>query len=1078
MHILASLSMKNRALVALVTAVIAFFGVFSLTGLKQELIPSISFPQLVVVTSYPGASPDVVNDDVSTPIESAIQGVEGLDTTTATSSTNSSTVSATFKYGTDLGSAEQKVSQAINRIKSTLPDGSDPQVVSGSIDDLPVLQLAVTGDDDQKALAAAVDANVVPELEKIDGVRDATVDGAVGQRVSITPDVAKLATAGLSSSDIKTALEQNGTLIPGGDITQDGSTLSVQAGAKLTSTGDIKALPLIGSAGSSASGSASEGAAAAAAAATAAGGTPAGVTTIGDVATVELTDDPATSVSLVNGKPALTIAITKTPDGNTVAISKAVNDKLPDLQDRLGDGAKFTTVFDQAPFIQQSISSLAEEGGLGLIFAIIVILLFLFSIRSTIVTAISIPASLLITFIGLQASGYTLNILTLGALTIAIGRVVDDSIVVIENIKRHLDHGEERAGTIVRAVREVAGAITASTITTVAVFLPISFVGGSVGELFRPFALTVAIALLASLFVALTIVPVLAYWFLRPSKRAKARLAALEAEQPHGNHAAAVAADAPPAVEHSAEHAHAAKSLEDDEEPTRLQRAYRPIIAWTLKHSVATVLLAVLVLVGTGALFPFMKTNFLGDSGQNSLSVTQTVPVGESLDRQRDTALQASSALQDVSGVDTVQVTVGSGGGLAASFGGGSSNSISYSITTDEDADQAKVQDDVRDAFDGIAKADDVSVGAGGGLGGSSTIDVEITASKQAQLQSADDDLSAALRKLPEADQVESNLSASLPYVAVQVDRTKAAEAGLSEAAVGGLVSQAIQPSQVGSIVIDDTSLSVYLDTADAPTTTGELEKLQIPTASGAVDLSTLAKVERVNGPASITTERGLRTATVSVTPKGDDLASASAAVQTAIDDADLPSGVTATVGGATADQNDAFGQLGIALLVAILIVYIVMVATFRSLLQPLLLLVSVPFAATGAILLQVVTGVPLGVASLIGVLMLIGIVVTNAIVLVDLVNQYRSRGMSVRDALMHGATRRLRPILMTALATIFALIPMALGITGHGGFISQPLAIVVIGGLVSSTVLTLVVLPVIYNLVEGRRERRAARKN
>lgn len=1070
MHILASLSMKNRALVALVTAVIAFFGVFSLTGLKQELIPSISFPQLVVVTSYPGASPDVVNDDVSTPIESAMQGVEGLDTTTATSSTNSSTVSATFKYGTDLGSAEQKVSQAINRIKSTLPDGSDPQVVSGSIDDLPVLQLAVTGDDDQRALAAAVDANVVPELEKIDGVRDATVDGAVGQRVSITPDVAKLAAAGLSSSDIKTALEQNGTLIPGGDITQEGSTLSVQAGAKLTSTDDIEALPLIRSSGSTAP--ASQEAAAAAAA-----GAPAGVTTIGDVATVALTEDPATSVSLVNGKPALTIAITKTPDGNTVAISKAVNEKLPELRDRLGDGAKFTTVFDQAPFIQQSISSLAEEGGLGLIFAIIVILLFLFSIRSTIVTAISIPASLLITFIGLQASGYTLNILTLGALTIAIGRVVDDSIVVIENIKRHLDHGEERAGTIVRAVREVAGAITASTIMTVAVFLPISFVGGSVGELFRPFALTVAIALLASLFVALTIVPVLAYWFLRPSKRAKVRLAALGAEQPHGSHAAATAPDAQSSAQHDGEHAHAATSLEDDEEPTRLQRAYRPIIAWTLKHSVATVLLAALVLVGTGALFPFMKTNFLGDSGQNSLSVTQSVPVGESLDKQRDTALKASSALQDVPGVDTLQVTVGSGGGIAASFGGGSSNSISYSITTDEDADQSAIQDDVRDAFHGIAEADDVSIGAGGGLGGSSTIDVEISASKQTQLQSANDDLSAALRKLPEADQVESNLSASLPYVAVQVDRTKAAEAGLSEAAVGGIVSQAIQPSQVGSIVIDDTSLSVYLDTADAPTTTGELEKLQIPTASGPVDLSTLAKVERVDGPASITTERGLRTATVSVTPKGDDLASASSAVQQAIDDADLPSGVTATVGGATADQSDAFGQLGIALLVAILIVYIVMVATFRSLLQPLLLLVSVPFAATGAILLQVVTGVPLGVASLIGVLMLIGIVVTNAIVLVDLVNQYRVRGMNVRDALMHGATRRLRPILMTALATIFALIPMALGITGHGGFISQPLAIVVIGGLVSSTVLTLVVLPVIYNLVEGRRERRAAQK-
>jgi HAE1 family hydrophobic/amphiphilic exporter-1 len=313
--------------------------------------------------------------------------------------------------------------------------------------------------------------------------------------------------------------------------------------------------------------------------------------------------------------------------------------------------------------------------------------------------------------------------------------------------------------------------------------------------------------------------------------------------------------------------------------------------------------------------------------------------------------------------------------------------------------------------------------------------------------------------------------------VAVTVDREKAGLAGTSEVAVGTVVGTALQPTSIGTVAIDDQSLTIYQAVADPPTTVDQLSALPIPTARGEVPLSDLATVQQAQGPVSVTAERGQRTATVTVTPAGDNLGSANTAVQNALTGVSLPTGVTAELGGVTADQAEAFSQLGIALLVAILVVYVVMVAAFRSLLQPLLLLVSIPFAATGAILLQIVTGVPLGVPSLIGVLMLIGIVVTNAIVLVDLINQYREAGTGVVEAVTHGASRRLRPILMTALATIFALLPMALGITGHGGFISQPLAIVVIGGLLSSTVLTLVVLPTLYNAVEGRRQRRRDRK-
>ncbi|TFD64429.1 efflux RND transporter permease subunit [Cryobacterium ruanii] len=1073
MHFLAVVSMKNRALIALITIVAAVFGSLALTGLKQELIPSLQLPQLLVSTSYPGASPQVVNDDVSTPIETAIQGLVGLEATSTTSSTNSSLVSATFTYGTDLVKAESRIDQALNRIQSVLPADVDPQVISGSIDDFPVISLAVASSD-TVALADQLKRSVLGDIRDVAGVRDAALVGDIGRRVTITPNSDELAARGLTTQSLRDALQQNGSSIPAGTITEGDTTLSVQAGAKLGSIDDIVALPLLaGSTGLTARADAAP-------------------TTLGDVARVALAENPVTSISRVNGEPALTIAVTKVPAANTVDVSTGVRAILPQLEAAVAP-ATFTVVFDQAPFIQQSIDALTQEGLLGLGFAIIVILLFLLSVRATIVTAISIPTSVLITFIGLQSVGYSLNILTLGALTIAIGRVVDDSIVVIENIKRHLVAGADRAATIVFAVREVAGAITASTVTTVTVFLPISFVGGSTGELFRPFALTVTIALLASLLVSLTIVPVLAFWFLRAPKAVAAfdstvlSETAAEASVVRGS-GAAVVAGVSATVGHSRHAADASASpglptgvsaaAEAGENPGRLQQGYLPVIRFTLKHAVATLLLAVLVLGGTAALVPFMKVNFLGSTGQDTFRVTQTLPVGSSLTAQDSASASAETALQNLDGVEIVQLSIG-GGSAASAFRGGAptSSAVTYSITTAEGADADAVQNAARTTLAGLTDVGEISVAAASGFGASSDIAVDITAATDADLQSATTSILGAVQKLGAITESASTLTASLPYLAVTVDRAAAAAAGLSEFALGTIVSQAMQPSAIGSIVVDETSLTVYLSAQSPPTTAGDLAALQIPTRAGPVALETLATVDEVEGPSTLTTAKGLRTATVSATPANDDLGTANAQLNQMLLDTKLPIGATATLGGVSADQAEAFQQLGVAMLVAILIVYIVMVATFRSLLQPLLLLVSVPFAATGAIALQVVTGIPLGVSSLIGVLMLIGIVVTNAIVLVDLVNQYRRRGLSVPDALVAGASRRLRPILMTALATIFALLPMAIGLTGHGGFISQPLALVVIGGLVSSTVLTLIVLPVLYLLVEGARERRAAHR-
>lgn len=1012
---LAVLSLRNRALIALVTIVAAVFGGLALNNLKQELIPSLELPALMVMTTYPGASPEVVENDVSTPIETAIQGVPGLESTTATSTTNASIVQASFTYGENLATAEQKMQQAINRISSQLPEDVDPQVLALSLDDLPVIQVAVTGFEDAATAQADLENVAIPELEDVDGVNAATIVGGAAQQITITPDPADLAAAGLTTQAIRDAVEQNGTLFPGGEITEDGETLTVQTGTKITSVEQLAALPLVGT-----------------------------ELTIADVATVVQEPQATSSISRVNGEDALSISITKLPAANTVDVSNGVIAAIDDLKKTFPD-ADFTVVFDQAPFIVQSIETLAVEGVLGLVFAVIVILVFLLSIRSTLVTAISIPVSVLVTFIGLQAFGYSLNILTLGALTIAIGRVVDDSIVVIENIKRHYVGDADKGDAIRLAVKEVAAAITASTITTVAVFLPIVFVGDMVGELFRPFAMTVTIAMVASLVVSLTIVPVLAYWFLKPGK-----------ELIDGNGRVVDPED--PAAP-----------------PTPLQRAYRPILGWTLKHSGLTVIIAIVVLGGTLAISPLMKINFLSDTGQNTMTVTQDLGPTASLETKDAAAAIVEEALDDVDGIENVQVSVGaSGSPLMDAFSGGAG--VTYSIMTESGVDQEALRDDVLDAVADLEDVGEINVTAAAGFG-SSDIEVKISAPNGEALTEATDAVTAELEGRDGIGKVTNNLAASLPYIAVTVDRRAAADRGLSEVAVGAMVSNTMRPQQLGSIELNDTSLTVYLATEEPPATLQELRTLMIPTAVGPVELQTIAAVEEAEGPTSITTQRGQRTVTITVPPASDNLATATASVSAALDEVDLPDGASAEVGGVASQQADSFSQLGLAMLAAILIVYVVMVATFKSLRQPLLLLISVPFAATGAILLQIVTGVPLGVASLIGVLMLIGIVVTNAIVLVDLINQYREKGLSAVEAVKAGGEKRLRPILMTALATIFALTPMALGITGHGGFISQPLAIVVIGGLVSSTVLTLIVLPTLYNLVEGARERRAARR-
>ncbi len=1169
---LTALSLANRTVVLLVCAILIGLGFFATGSLKQELIPSIETPAATIVAVLPGAAPEVVEREVSRPIEDAAKAVSGVTRVTSRSASAVSTVRVEWEFGTGSDKVLADLRSAIDGIQGRLPSDVDPQVVAGRFDDVPIVVLAISSSEDTPTLSRKLKDIVAGKLKTLPGVRDVFVGGEDKQQVLITLRPADVERLGVEPSTLAQVFAASGIAVPAGSLPAGGNTLDVEVGKTLGSTEEIAAIQVQGTDG------------------------PVALSAIADVTMAPV---ETTSISRANGKPSLTVAVTKEQSGNTVAVSQAVRAELPALMARVGGGAKESIVFDQAPYIEDSIHDLTVEGLLGLFFAVVVILIFLASVRSTIITAISIPLSLLIAMIGLWTGSYTLNILTLGALTVAIGRVVDDSIVVIENIKRHQGLGEFGVASIIRAVREVAGAVTSSTLTTVAVFLPIGLVSGQTGELFRPFAMTVTIALLASLFVALTVVPVLASWFMR---RRNAPVT--------GGEEGAEGADA--AYE-------AGMPLASHESPqTPLQRAYLPTLRWALGHRTVTLVAAALVFVATVGLAPRLKTDFLGSMGATTLRVVQELPAGTALAQTDAATKRIEQVIAAESTVVSYTTTVG--GDPSRIFFGqvAGPNQASISVTLAAGSDGTVVGDRLRSALTaltGVGTVEVVSTQA------NSDVALVVESADGEALRKGSDQVAEMLATVPGMRNVRTDLTNAKTMLKVSVDPVAAAGAGMVQAQIGQAVAQAVKGTKVGTVTIADTTIDVVLRSRQPVTTVEELRALPLPvtqkqtidarkaagtaveddqkaiqkkaqadqdaaladqlkalregrskasdsvsalttqlatlndqlaklaklppgaytppppdpvatlraqiaqlqksldgakaqlsatdesiqkvldskakTAKSRADaealsqaakdaqkakatpvlLDAVADVTEVSSPASIGRVDGARAATVTGTPQAGDVGGVTSTIQTKLATLALPEGVTVRLAGVSQAQRESFAQLGVAMLAAIAIVYLIMVATFRSLLQPLILLVSVPFAATGALALLLATGTPLGIPAMIGLLMLIGIVVTNAIVLIDLINQYRESGASISDSISNGARLRLRPIIMTALATIFALLPMGLGVTGGGIFISKPLAIVVIGGLVSSTVLTLVLVPVLYDIVERLRERRATRR-
>ena len=1053
---LSRLALSKRSVTLLFAGALFLAGISAWGSLKQELLPDIEFPVITVVAPYPGAGSSDVTAQVTKPIEQAIGGVPRLEFIQSTSSNSIALVVTQFAYGTNVKETTAAIKDAV--AKANLPANVEPTVQALNINASPIViaSIAATTTDGLGGLAAIARTEILPEISAIDGVARADLTGGLEERLFVTLDPAKLAASGLSTQQVVSTLQANNLTIPSGQLPADGSRTAVSTIGRLTSAEAIAGLVV----GYERSAATTPGGPAASSAPGASATTPAPSTapgartpiTLGGLGTVELESVATTGYGRTNGNPALTLTVSKTSNANTVEVADAVQAKLAEIAARHTTQLTVTTVQDLSVFIKESRDGLLREGGLGAVFAILTIFLFLFSIRSTIVAAISIPLSILTALVIMQLTGVTINIMTLGGLAVAVGRVVDDAIVVLENIYRHRSLGEDRMTAAINGPREVAGAITASTLTTVAVFLPLGFVGGLVSQFFLPFALTVTFALLASLLCALTVVPVLAY-FLIDRVRVK---------------------------------------VDNDGESSRSLwvRLYTPTIVFVLRGratKLAVVSAAVVLFFASAALAPLLPTQFINAGSDKTLAVTIAPPTGASSSGVLVKATAAETILLADPDVELVQTSIPGEGGTSSQVfqsaqNGRAANSATMTVRLHSTANVGATSARLATALAPIrTDGYDATISAAGGFS-SNGLNIIVTGQSAADVDKATAAMLAALADQPGLLNLKSDLVKATPEVQVTVDPNKAISVGMTAAQVAGQVRAALVAQPATTIQSADgrgrpVQVVVQMDPA-AVTSVEDLRFLPVGTTR-TVPLGDVATVEQVQVQGSITRIGQKPASSIKAEITSNDTGAVSKSVQSRIDAlaavGAFPTGTTVELAGVSQQQSQAFGGLFASMGVAILLVYVMMVLAFNSLITPFVILATLPLATIGAFPALYVTGRPIGVSALIGFLMLIGIVVTNAIVLLDLVERLRAEGHSTKDALIEGGRTRVRPILMTAIATILALIPLAAGFN-QGSIIAAELGTVVIGGLFSSTFLTLLVIPVVYSLVDGLKARFSGR--
>ena len=1046
MKSLINFSLRNKFAIWLLTIIIVFAGLYSGLTMKQETLPNISIPYLSVTTIYPGAAPEGVVNDVSKPLEQKLRNVDGVKTITSTSLENASSIQIEFDYGTNLDNATAAVREALNEV--SLPDNvQKPSISRFSLSSMPVVSLSLSNGDseDLEELTRIAENDIRPALEDVEGVASIQISGQYVKEVSLKFNQEKLNQYGLTEDTVKGIIQGSSLRVPLGLFEMDKAQKAVVVDGNITTVEDLKnvTIPVMptgatgatgaGAPGAGSAGASGAGAGNAAGAGAAGGAANMGLPTVklGELATIEVVGN-SESISRTNGKESIGIQIVKANDANTVDVVNGVKDKTEELKAQY-KGIDLTVLLDQGKPIEDSVNTMLSKAVFGALFAVIIILVFLRNIRSTIISIISIPLSLLIAVLCLRQMDITLNMMTLGAMTVAIGRVVDDSIVVIENIYRRLSLSGEKLKCrelISAATREMFVPIMSSTIVTIAVFLPLALVSGMVGELFLPFALTMVFALLASLVVAITLVPAMAHSLFRNGLKGKKT--------------------------HS-------------EKPDRMSAGYQKILNWCLSHKLVTFGVAVILLAGSLFLIKPIGVSFMPSQEDKTVMLTYSPKAGQRTEEVQEQGLKAEKYILAQQHVDKMQYSIGGGGPMGM---GGSSNSGLFFIVYDsntpdfENVKEKLIEGLTAEVPDGVWG--DMSAMMSGGMGGS-TLTVNVFGDELDQIKPVADEIA----KIVQADTTnfkdgETSLKEAYDQYTIVADQEKLSSLGLTAGQIAMKLAPAGTRPVLTEVEMDGKNYKVYIETdKETYKSIKEMEEATLTSPLGiSVPIGQVAKIENGSSPDSITRMDGNMQVDITAEIISSDVNSASNLVKEKVDAMELPDGVTVSFGGVTEQINDTFGQLGIAMAAAIAIVYFVLVVTFGGGLAPFAILFSLPFTVIGVLVALLIAGETLNVSSLMGALMLIGIVVTNAIVLIDRVIHKEKEGMTTRQALLEAGGTRLRPILMTALATIGALLPLVTGLENSAGIISKGLGVTVIGGLISSTLLTLVVVPVVYEFL------------
>ncbi|WP_214703623.1 MULTISPECIES: efflux RND transporter permease subunit [unclassified Exiguobacterium] len=1046
MQKITSFSVNNKFAVWLMTIILTAAGLFAGLTMKLETLPDITTPTVSVTTIYPGASPEQVLEEVSSVLEERLQSLNGVEQVRSSSFQNASNIQIDYDFSTDMDEAEQQVKDALSNVE--LPESTqEPQVSRLSFDAFPVVGAAISDESlDLAELTKLVEEEVQPALEGVEGAQTVQIAGQEIRRVELQFDQEALAEYNLTEDTVKQLIQANDArivlgLYELGDTEQavviDGKSETLEAFRDLQipyspaqSTPATPSAPTELPPGQTPDVPTETPSALPP-------NVPTAVPTVAlsELATIE-DKGIEESISRSNGERSIGVQVTKTQDANTVDVVNAVKEVLNDFEAEY-DTANVSITLDQGQPIEESVETMLSKALLGGLFAILIILVFLRNFRSTIIAVISIPLSLLMALIVLKQLGITLNIMTLGAMTVAIGRVVDDSIVVIENIYRRLTRSNEPLRgkeLIIAATKEVFIPIASSTVVTIAVFLPLGFVTGFVGELFLPFALTVVFALLASLLVAITVVPMMADSFFKNRDK-----------------------------------------LKPEEGPGKLAEWYRGVLNWSLNHKLVVFGLATALLIGSFALVPAIGVNFLNQDSEKTLFVTFDPEPGQTLEDSIAAAEVAEEYfMEEQPNATDVQFTVGGENPLNPGNNKQGIFIVQYDPDTEDFADVklADIEKLNELASSGEWKEQDFSGG-----GATSGVTYNVYANSLEDLEAIVPTFIETIEE--ETDyvrQATSDLRESYVQYTFNVDQQAAAEAGVSAGQIAQVISQFQAPeSPLASVTVDDKQLDVIIPNEQVTyDSVDDLQAQEITTPFGPRPISDFIEIEEGTTPDTLVERDGKLLAQVSVELSTDKATEASAAIEERVSDIELPSGVTYDVGGVTEQIQESFTQLGLAMLAAIAIVYLVLVITFGGALTPFVVLFSLPYAIIGGLVALLITGETISVSALIGALMLIGIVVTNAIVLIDRVIHKEEAGLSTREALLEAAGTRLRPILMTALATIGALAPLALGLEG-GALISKGLGVTVIGGLTSSTLLTLLIVPIVYEFFTRFRKKKQA---